>query len=90
MGESLHQRLARALPDKRIFCRDPQCGDSTWDHDCDEGYRPNHELAARLATEVQEWLRERGGEIDRNQLVYGKALLHALADSLDSSTGQDG
>jgi hypothetical protein len=21
---------------KRVYCPDPQCGDSTWDHDCED------------------------------------------------------
>lgn len=31
---------ADATKDERVPCHDPQCGDSTWDHDCTETTKP--------------------------------------------------
>lgn len=54
----LRDRLAAILPQVHGPCPDPQCGDSTWDHDCELGGSvPDVKLANLIAVEVQAWLR---------------------------------
>jgi hypothetical protein len=46
MRASLRQRLVALLPKIPSYCPDAQCGDSTWDHECQLGLdRPNEALA---------------------------------------------
>lgn len=47
-SEDVYKAAARLLPEVEIGCPDPQCNDSTWDHECTWSTRPNHELAKRV------------------------------------------
>lgn len=60
----LRERLARILPKKETLCPDPQCEDSTWDHDCQAGpSKPNWELVDRVVVGVRDWLYEEADDI---------------------------
>lgn len=53
----LRRRLAETLPQVPNSCPDPQCGDSTWDHECQlGGSRPDTKLVDTVAALVQAWL----------------------------------
>lgn len=72
-ANSLHARLAAALPQVPSVCPDPQCDDSTWDHKCQlGGSTPNVELVNRIAAEVREWLRFEAGTWRQQSKVLEK------------------
>jgi hypothetical protein len=45
---TLKPLLLELLPDIQVSCQDPQCGDSTWDHECTARMAPNERLADRI------------------------------------------
>lgn len=78
--------VARALPGIPSVCPDPQCGDSTWDHDCElGGERPDTASARKVLTTLadagaltavggetrQEWRVVRG---ESTAMVWGVAM----------------
>jgi hypothetical protein len=55
----LRKELLRVLPEVPAYCPDPQCGDSTWDHDCKDGpSQPNERLADSVVATITLWLHE--------------------------------
>jgi len=73
-----------ATKDVRVRCTDPQCGDSTWDHECDETTRPGKpegvgsefaDIFIRLLTECEAYGIDLEAEYQR-KVAYNRTRPH--------------
>ncbi len=67
LADALRGELVKVLPEIPSRCADPQCGDSTWDHDCTLGPdQPNVPLADRIIAVLSEHMLARFREMPVN------------------------
>lgn len=89
---SLRLQLAAVFPRVYLECPDPQCGDSTWDHECElGGVRLNVEQAdqalmvfARLLRAEASTLREKAKVADKHNDDFATFTIVARLNTVEN------